>query len=98
MCLLALLSDLLLCQGRLGPASLVLLVLVLLVLVLLVLVLLVLVLLVLVLLVLVLLVLVLLVLVREAHCSCRTVRLSTALSRSAEAPSVLCPSVRRPAP
>ncbi len=88
MCLLALLSDLLLCQGRLGPASLVLLVLVLLVLVLLVL----------VLLVLVLLVLVLLVLVREAHCSCRTVRLSTALSRSAEAPSVLCPSVRRPAP
>ncbi len=83
MCLLALLSDLLLCQGRLGPASLVLLVLVLLVLVLLVL---------------VLLVLVLLVLVREAHCSCRTVRLSTALSRSAEAPSVLCPSVRRPAP
>jgi Flp pilus assembly protein TadB len=92
-CLLALLSDLLLCQGRLGPASLVLLVLVLLVLVLLVLVL-----LVLVLLVLVLLVLVLLVLVREAHCSCRTVRLSTALSRSAEAPSVLCPSVRRPAP
>jgi hypothetical protein len=72
-CLLALLSDLLLCQGRLGPASLVLLVLVLLV-------------------------LVLLVLVREAHCSCRTVRLSTALSRSAEAPSVLCPSVRRPAP
>ncbi len=78
MCLLALLSDLLLCQGRLGPASLVLLVLVLLVLVLLV--------------------LVLLVLVREAHCSCRTVRLSTALSRSAEAPSVLCPSVRRPAP
>jgi Flp pilus assembly protein TadB len=87
-CLLALLSDLLLCQGRLGPASLVLLVLVLLVLVLLVL----------VLLVLVLLVLVLLVLVREAHCSCRTVRLSTALSRSAEAPSVLCPSVRRPAP
>ena len=88
MCLLALLSDLLLCQGRLGPASLVLLVLVLLVLVLLVL----------VLLVLVLLVLVLLVLVREAHCSCRTVRLSTALSRSAEAPSELCPSVRRPAP
>ncbi len=83
MCLLALLSDLLLCQGRLGPAPLVLLVLVLLVLVLLVL---------------VLLVLVLLVLVREAHCSCRTVRLSTALSRSAEAPSVLCPSVRRPAP
>ena len=78
MCLLALLSDLLLCQGRLGPASLVLLVLVLLVLVLLV--------------------LVLLLLVREAHCSCRTVRLSTALSRSAEAPSVLCPSVRRPAP
>ncbi len=78
MCLLALLSDLLLCQGRLGPAPLVLLVLVLLVLVLLV--------------------LVLLVLVREAHCSCRTVRLSTALSRSAEAPSVLCPSVRRPAP
>ena len=78
MCLLALLSDLLLCQGRLGPALLVLLVLVLLVLVLLV--------------------LVLLVLVREAYCSCRTVRLSTALSRSAEAPSVLCPSVRRPAP
>jgi hypothetical protein len=77
----------------LGPASLVLLVLVLLVLILLVLVL-----LVLVLLVLVLLVLVLLVLVREAHCSSRTVCLSTALSRSAEAPSVLCPSVRRPAP
>jgi hypothetical protein len=72
----------------LGPASLVLLVLVLLVLILLVL----------VLLVLVLLVLVLLVLVREAHCSSRTVCLSTALSRSAEAPSVLCPSVRRPAP